>query len=129
MSAGEGGDPDVVFGEGVVGALQFVAYLGVEQGRSFVDDHNAAGGEERGQPRFATPPLFVYALPNDTKVKDATISLLKFENWNFRPRSLGIFEDQASINRHDLVYAGKRFVIHAVQADWSRATTAAAVSP
>ena len=26
-------------------------------------------------------------------------------------------------------YAGKRFVIHAVQADWSRATTAAAVSP
>lgn len=27
------------------------------------------------------------------------------------------------------VYAGKRFVIHAVQADWSRATTAAAVSP
>ena len=27
------------------------------------------------------------------------------------------------------IYAGKRFVIHAVQADWSRATTAAAVSP
>jgi hypothetical protein len=27
------------------------------------------------------------------------------------------------------VYAGKRLVIHAVQADWSRATTAAAVSP
>ena len=26
------------------------------------------------------------------------------------------------------VYAGKRFVIHAVQADWSRATTAARVS-
>ena len=26
-------------------------------------------------------------------------------------------------------YAGKRFVIHAAQADWSRATTAAAVSP
>ena len=27
------------------------------------------------------------------------------------------------------VYAGKRFVIHALQADSSRATTAAAVSP
>src|ERR1035438_6190330 len=27
------------------------------------------------------------------------------------------------------VYAGKRFVIQAVQADWSRATTVAAVSP
>lgn len=50
----------------------------------------------------ARPPLFVYALPNDDKVKDATISLLKFENWAFRYRSLGIFEEQASINRHTL---------------------------
>jgi hypothetical protein len=50
----------------------------------------------------ASPPLFVYALPNDDKVKDATISLLKFENWNFPCRSLGIFEEQASINRHTL---------------------------
>jgi hypothetical protein len=27
------------------------------------------------------------------------------------------------------IYAGKRFVIQAVHADWSRSTTAAAVSP
>jgi hypothetical protein len=50
----------------------------------------------------ATPPLLVYALPNDDKVKDATISLLKFETWNFQCKSLGIFEEQAAINRHTL---------------------------
>lgn len=50
----------------------------------------------------AAPPLFVYALPSDAKVKDATISLLKFENWSIPFRSLGIFEDQPTINNHTL---------------------------
>jgi hypothetical protein len=44
-------------------------------------------------------PLFVFALPNDDRVRDATISLLKFEKWKIPQRSLGIFEDQESINR------------------------------
>ncbi len=44
-------------------------------------------------------PLFVFALPNDDRVRDATIALLQFERWGNRYRSLGIFEDQESINR------------------------------
>lgn len=44
-------------------------------------------------------PIMVYALPNDDRVRDATISLLQFERWNMPHRSLGIFEDQEEINR------------------------------
>jgi len=47
-------------------------------------------------------PLFVFALPNDDRVRDATIALLQFERWGNRYRSLGIFEDQESINRRVL---------------------------
>ena len=48
-----------------------------------------------GTPR----PLFVHALPNDARTRDATISLLQFEKWEVPFRSLAIFEDQESINR------------------------------
>lgn len=44
-------------------------------------------------------PLFIFALPNDDRVRDSTIALLQFERWNIPHRSLGIFEDQESINR------------------------------
>jgi hypothetical protein len=44
-------------------------------------------------------PLFVYALPNDNRTRDATIALLQFERWVLSSRSLAIFEDQESINR------------------------------
>ena len=44
-------------------------------------------------------PLFVYALPNDDKVRDATICLLQFERWKTPFRAVGIFEDQEEINR------------------------------
>ena len=44
-------------------------------------------------------PLFVFALPNDDKIRDATISLLQYEKWNLTNRSLGIFEDQETVNR------------------------------
>jgi len=43
--------------------------------------------------------LLIFALPNDDKVRDATISLLQFERWGSKFRSLGIFEDQEEANR------------------------------
>ncbi len=44
-------------------------------------------------------PLLVYAIPNDDKCRDATITLLQFERWNVPHQSLAIFEEQESINR------------------------------
>ncbi|MFZ0279123.1 MAG: DUF1828 domain-containing protein [Candidatus Sulfotelmatobacter sp.] len=43
-------------------------------------------------------PLFVYALPSEDKVKDATISLLTFEKWKLTFQSLAIFQEQESIS-------------------------------
>ena len=43
-------------------------------------------------------PLFVFALPNDGAVRDATISLLKFESWQIPHKSLAIFENMEEIN-------------------------------
>ena len=42
-------------------------------------------------------PLFVYALPVAEKVSIATISLLTFEKWSIPFQSLGIYEEQESI--------------------------------
>lgn len=46
-----------------------------------------------------TRPLFVFALPNDDRVRDTTIALHYFERCGIINRSLGIFEDQESVNR------------------------------
>ena len=48
-----------------------------------------------GTPR----PLFVFALPGDDKVRDATISIHQFERWELPFRSLAVFEDQEEVNR------------------------------
>ncbi len=44
-------------------------------------------------------PLYIYALPSDDKVRDATIGILQFERWGLPFRSVGIFEDQEEVNR------------------------------
>jgi hypothetical protein len=44
-------------------------------------------------------PVFMYALPSDDKVRDATIAILQFERWRLPFRSVGIFEDQEEVNR------------------------------
>ncbi len=44
-------------------------------------------------------PMMVFALPSDDRVRDATISLLKFETWSIPHRSMAIYEDQEEVNR------------------------------
>lgn len=44
-------------------------------------------------------PTAIFALPNDAKVRDATITLLKFEQWGVPLRTVGVFEDQEDIGR------------------------------
>lgn len=47
-------------------------------------------------------PLFIYALTNDDRVRDATIGIAHFGRVGFRFYSMGIFEDQTVINRRVL---------------------------
>jgi len=47
-------------------------------------------------------PVFVYALANDDRVRDAMINLLIFEKWGLKFKSIGIFENQEEINRKTL---------------------------
>ena len=47
-------------------------------------------------------PLFVYALSSDSRTRDATIALLKFEQWGVAFRSMAIFENQEEIGRRVL---------------------------
>ena len=44
-------------------------------------------------------PVAVYALPNDNKTRDATITLLQFERWEIPFRSVSVFENQEEISR------------------------------
>jgi hypothetical protein len=44
-------------------------------------------------------PLFIFALPSDDKVRDATISAFHFEAQRMPFRAIGIFENQEDINR------------------------------
>ena len=44
-------------------------------------------------------PVFVYALPNDNKTRDTTITLLQFERWEIPFRSVSVFENQEEISR------------------------------
>ena len=44
-------------------------------------------------------PLFIFALDSEVKIRDATITLSQYERWGLKFDSLGIFEDQESVNR------------------------------
>lgn len=47
-------------------------------------------------------PLFIYALTNDDRVRDATIGIAHFIRAGYKFYSVGIFEDQRTINRRVL---------------------------
>ena len=44
-------------------------------------------------------PIFVYALFNNDRIRDATIALQRFNVWNIPHRPLGIFENKEDANR------------------------------
>jgi len=44
-------------------------------------------------------PIYIFALANDDRVRDATINILQFEKWGRPFVSVGIFEDQEEVNR------------------------------
>lgn len=121
--------PDGRYGDALYSFVQCllkisdVSYLSRERARStFMEDFRVllsdAAPEERRSFDWSDPkhdpqgkypvdcringmarPIFVHALANDGKTRDATIALLQFEKWGIPFRSLAIFEDQESINR------------------------------
>lgn len=121
--------PDARYGDALYSFVQAllkiadVSYLSRERARStFMEDFRTllseAAPEERRDFDWSDPqhdprgkyavdcringmprPLFVHALANDDRTRDATIALLQFEKWEIPFHSLAIFEDQECINR------------------------------
>jgi hypothetical protein len=44
-----------------------------------------------------TRPVLVFGLPSDVVVRDATITLLKFETWGIKSHSVGVYENQEEV--------------------------------
>ena len=121
--------PDARYGDALYSFVQAllkiadVSYLSRERTRStFMEDFRTllseAAPEERRDFDWSDPqhdprgkytvdcringmprPLFVHALANDDRTRDATIALLQFEKWEIPFHSLAIFEDQECIHR------------------------------
>ncbi len=47
-------------------------------------------------------PIYLFAIPNDSKCKDVMISMYQFERWGLKYHSVSIFEDQENTNRRVL---------------------------
>ncbi len=49
-----------------------------------------------GMPR----PIFLHGLPNDSRTRDATLTLHQCQKWEIRHHAIGIFEDKTLITRN-----------------------------
>jgi len=82
---------------------------------SWTDPEHDPDGTYPVDVRISGPhrPLFVFALNTNTRVRDATISLLKYEQWGLEYDSAGVFEDVREISDKQLTkfmdVAGKLF--------------------
>lgn len=47
-------------------------------------------------------PIFIFAINNDNKCRDAMISIMMFERWSIHFHAVGVFEDQTEITRRVL---------------------------
>jgi hypothetical protein len=117
---------DDQYGDALYGLAQTVlkiadvSYLTRERVRStFLDDFRALMRQAARDPVFdwkapddpkghypvdcyvpaSGSPLYVYALGTDDRVRDATISILHFEQMRASFRSVGVFADQEEVNR------------------------------
>ena len=58
-------------------------------------------------------PLFIFAISNNDRCRDATITIHQFEKWGRKFNSMAIFEDQTEVNQKVLArfsdVIGKQF--------------------
>ncbi|MBI5002488.1 hypothetical protein HZC31_03825 [Candidatus Woesearchaeota archaeon] len=47
-------------------------------------------------------PIYIFAINNDNKCRDAMISIMMFERWSIQFHPVGVFEDQTEISRRVL---------------------------
>lgn len=47
-------------------------------------------------------PIYLFAIPDDSKCKDVMITMYQFEKWELKYHSISIFEDQEAISRRVL---------------------------
>lgn len=76
----------------------------VPQGRRAFDWHHPQKDPERKYPvdcyvNQMQRPLLVFALPNNDRVRDATITIHQFEAWRVPFKAVGVFENQEEISR------------------------------
>jgi len=71
---------------------------------SWTDPEHDPDGTYPVDVRISGPnrPLFLFALNTNTRVRDATISLLKYEQWGLEYNSAGVFEDVREISDEQL---------------------------
>jgi hypothetical protein len=82
----------------------FIAKTIVDKKRISFDFHDKENDPQGKYPidcriNGMAKPLFIFAIPNDDKCRDATISILQYEKWRLPFKSLSIFEDQETISK------------------------------